>query len=257
MDWLMVFLGLVVGFIAASKSLKHEQRRTAPAIGKPIVVPRNIYPPPSCPPRPTPGGYHLSLQLADERVTSKALVEAWRKSVLGLIRLAVTNLQLARSQAEVMNSKGAVEAAATSIENVSRALLHCYGEKPDLNSGQEEPLRLLARRLQGEERAQFEKAIDEVGQLYWNKTVEAYISEKSIQTPLLNEARTQQILETATKIVAQFRRIMDEHFGTEIAELCEKCTKCGSLNISVWAFDAQEATYQCNICGYKWIQPRQ
>jgi DNA-directed RNA polymerase subunit M/transcription elongation factor TFIIS len=194
-------------------------------------------------------------QPGNEPLNGKNILENWRKSVLGLIRLAESNLQLAKSQAAVMNYKGAVEAAATSIENVSRALLHCYGEKPDLNSGQEEPLRLLARRLQGEERAQFEKAIDEAVQLYRNKIVEAYLSEKSIQAGLLNEARTQQIVEIAMKIVAQFRRIMDEHFGTEIAELSEKCTKCGALNIGVWAFDTRGATYQCNICGYKWIQP--
>jgi len=194
-------------------------------------------------------------QAENESLNGKNILENWRKSVLGLIRLAESNLQLAKSQAAVMNYKGAVEAGATSIENVSRALLHCYGEKPDLNSGQEEPLRLLARRLQGEERAQFEMAIDEALQLYMNKIVEAYLSEKSIQSTLLNEARTQQIVETAMKIVAQFRRIMVEHFGTEIAELREKCTKCGALNISIWAFDPRGAAYQCNVCGYKWIQP--
>ena len=194
-------------------------------------------------------------QATNETVNGKSLLENWRNSILGLVRLAESNLQFAKSQAIMMNHRAAAEAAATSVENLSRALLHCYGEKPDLNAGQEEPLRLLARRFQGDERARFEKAIDEAAQLCRNKIVQAYLSEKGIQAPLLSGTRTHQIIETAMKIGTQFRQIIDEHFATEIPELRERCPKCGALNIGVWSFNAEGSAYQCNVCSHKWIQP--
>jgi HEPN domain-containing protein len=194
-------------------------------------------------------------QAGNDAVDVKKILENFRRSVTGLIRLAESNLQAARTQAAMMNYKGAAELAATSVENVSRALLHCYGEKPDQSAGQEEPLRLLARRLQGDEKARFEKAIGEAAQLYRNKLVQAYLSEKGIRAPLLSEDRTQQMLETASRIVAQFRQIIDEHFAAEIPELDERCPKCGALTLGVWSFGPQGSSYQCNICGHKWIQP--
>jgi hypothetical protein len=188
-------------------------------------------------------------------VDVKKILENWRRSIVGLVRLAESNLQAARTQAAMKNHKAAAELATTSVENVSRALLHCYGEKPDQSAGQEEPLRLLARRLQGEEKARFERAIGEVEQLYRNKIIQAYLSEKGIRAPLLSGDRTQQILETATRIVSQFRQIIDEHFATEIPELDEGCPKCGALTVGVWTFGPAGSSYQCNICGHKWIQP--
>jgi HEPN domain-containing protein len=194
-------------------------------------------------------------QAGNDAVDVKRFLEGFRRSVVGLIRLAESNLQTARTQAGMMNYNAAAELATTSVENVSRALLHCYGEKPDQSAGQEEPLRLVARRLQGEEKARLEKAIGEAAQLYRSKSVQAYLSEKRILAPLLSEDRTQQMLETASRIVAQFRQIIDEHFAAEIPELDEKCPKCGALTLGVWSFGPTGSSYQCNICGHKWIQP--
>jgi DNA-directed RNA polymerase subunit M/transcription elongation factor TFIIS len=194
-------------------------------------------------------------QARNEPLNNNKILENWRKSILGLIKLAENNLQRAEFYITTMNYKEAVDAAATSIENISRALLHCYGEKPDPNSCQEEPLRIVARRLQVEERARFEKAVDEAVQIYRNKIFGTCLLENGVQISFLNEARTRQTVEIATKIVVQFRQIIEEHFGTEIAELSEKCPKCGALSISLWAFNIQGATYQCNICSHKWTQP--
>jgi DNA-directed RNA polymerase subunit M/transcription elongation factor TFIIS len=196
-------------------------------------------------------------QAGDEVVNGKNLIEQWRRSVMGLVQLAERNLQAARSQAAMKNHKAAAELAATSVENISRALLHCYGEKPDQNPGQEEPLKLLAVRLQGEEKNQFERAIREAVQLYRNKMLQTYLSEKDIQAPLLCQERTQQNLETATRIVSQFRHIIDEHFATEIPELGERCPKCGALTVGLWGFDPRGSSCQCNRCGYNWIQRTQ
>lgn len=287
MDGPIIILGILLGLIFAAKEVaryeewKAAHRSPPQPIGNPQDSPPQL---PTAPPYPQPmsitfrrlndsvpdilrdaareaeirRGISRSLPYlhpGSETVNGKNLVENWEKSVLGLIKLADSNLQRAKSQIAMMNYKGAAEAAATSVENVSRALLHCYGEKPDLNSGQEEPLRLVARRLQGEERAQFEKAIGEVVQLCRNKMVEAYFSENGVQGPFLSEAGTKQVLETAMKIVTHFKQLIDVHFGTEIPELSERCPKCGTLNIGVWAFGPQGATYQCNMCSHKWIQP--
>jgi len=200
---------------------------------------------------------HPHRQAEDEPVNSWSLIENWRKSIVGLIKLAESNLHTAKFQASVINHKAVAEAAATSVENISRALLHCYGEKPDLNSGQEEPLRLLARRFQGQEKVRFEKAIDEVVQLCRNRIVQACLAKRNIQAPLLTEARTKQIVETAVRIFTQFRQIIDEHFATEMPELREGCPNCHALNITLWAFSPQGSTHQCGVCGHKWIEPSQ
>lgn len=203
-------------------------------------------------PRPIPPRH---CQAGNDAVDVKKFLENWRRSIVGLVRLAESNLLAARTQAAMMNHKATAELSVTSVENVSRALLHCYGEKPDQSAGQEEPLRLLTRRFQGEEKARFEKMIGEAAQLYRNKIIQAYLSEKGIRAPLLSGDRTQQILETATRIVAQFRQIIDEHFATEIPEFGEGCPNCGALTVGVWTFGPQGSSYQCNICGNKWIQP--
>ena len=200
-------------------------------------------------PIPSPQG-----QNGNDVVNGKNLLENWRRSIVGLLRLADSNLQAAKSQAAILNHKAAVELAATSVENVSRALLHCYGEKPDQNACQEEPLKLLARRLQGEDKARVERAIGEAVQLYRNKIVHGYLSEKGIQVPLLSEDKTQKTIETATRIVTQFRQIIGEHFATEIPELGEMCPKCGALAVGLWTFGPQGSSYHCNICGHKWTQ---
>lgn len=211
------------------------------------TIRRQISQPPSYPP--------LYPQTRNTPLNSSQILETWRKSVLGLIKLAESNLQTAKFYIKTMNYYGAVDAAAASVENISRALLHCYGEKPNPNSDQEEPLKMVAGRLQGEERARFEKAINEAMQVHRNKIFGKCILENGIQISPLDEAKTRQTVEGAKEIVIQFRRIIEEHFETEIAELSEKCPKCGALSISLWAFSIQGATYQCNICSHKWTQP--
>ncbi|MEM3731883.1 MAG: hypothetical protein QXE74_08990 [Candidatus Bathyarchaeia archaeon] len=186
---------------------------------------------------------------------SKNIVENWRKSIVGLIKLAESNLKLAKSHLATQNYRGAVNAAITSVENISRALLHGFGEKPDPSLGQEEPLMMVARRLRGEERARFERMVKEAAKICRNKISEELPLEHDTSTLLLAEGKARRIVTAATNVVNEFKRIIQEHFGTEIAELSEKCPKCQSLTISVWAFNQHGTNYQCEICGHKWIQP--
>jgi hypothetical protein len=188
-------------------------------------------------------------------VDGNHLLENWRTSIIGLVQLSERNLQAARSQAAMNNRKAAAELAVTSVENISRALLHCYGEKPEQNPGQEEPLRLLSRRLQGEEKAQFEKAVGETAQLCRERTVQAEIPEKGVEAPSLCEERTQHVLGIATRIVAQFKHIIIENFATEIPELGEWCPECGAFTVYLWAFGPEGSTCQCSTCRHSWTQP--
>lgn len=198
-----------------------------------------------------------SPNIANERVSSKDMLETWRKSIVGLVKLAQRNLTYARQHLESGDYTTAVEAAVTSVENISRALMHCYGEKPELNSGQEEALRLLSLRLKGNEKIEFEKAIEEVMRLYHNKIVQRYLSTRNIGFSFLHtKARTALLLNTASRIFTLFAQIIDEHFATEIPELREACPKCHAIDISVWCFNEGTVSYTCNLCKHKWIQPR-
>lgn len=157
------------------------------------------------------------------------LVETWRKSIVGLVKLADRNLQSARQHLTAGNYRATIQTASTSVENIARALIHCCGDKPDSGSGQEEALRILSRRFEGEGKIEFEKALDKVARISHNRIVLKYTSRHNVQTQLFDETRTRQILESASKIVSLFKRIITEHFGEEIPELLSTKTKLDSM----------------------------
>jgi len=150
---------------------------------------------------------------------TKVLVEKWRKSIIGLVRLAEKNLELARERLELKYHKTAIQAASTSVENIARALIHCYGDKPDDSSGQEEALWMLSRRLEANEKRDFEKAIDTVARIGYNRSALTYLSKHNVQTQLFDETRARQILDSASKIVSLFKNMLIEHFGEEMPAL--------------------------------------
>ena len=117
----------------------------------------------------------------------------------------------------------AVEVAFTGVENISRALIHCYGGKPDPGPGQEEALRLLSQRLQGDEKTAFDKAIDKVANITKRKMAfpyrVQYVSTNNVQIRPLDEEETKQILESASNVVELFKQIIINNFSTEIPEL--------------------------------------
>jgi hypothetical protein len=255
MDWPIILLGFLIGTIAAFKSVKRDQQRTGQAIRGPVQVPRVVYPPLPIHPRPPAPGLALPPQVAGQGVASKAWVETWRKSIVGLVRLAQGNLASARRSLETRDCDAAVERGMTSVENISRALIHCYGEKPELQPGQEETLQLLSRRLNGNERTAFEKAIEVMIQLYGSRPVNEHPSTCNIGFPfILTKARTKRIIDSASEIVTLFTQIIHEHFATEIPELLEACPKCHAIDISMWSLSQESACYACNICGHKWSQ---
>jgi len=272
MAWLTIILGIVLGFVIAglkeySEKKPYRPQKTTRLHGTVPTVPqhtrydileyykerRHLH---TRRKLELPRLGELSRRQKTTIDKGKSLIENWRKSIVGLVKLADRNLSTARQNLGVGNYRAAVQAASTSTENVARALIHCFGDKPDTESGQEEALRFLSRKFKGNEKTEFERTIDIVAQLSQNKTVLRRLSSHDMPNGLFDEARTRQIVESASKIVTCFKQIMTERFANEIPELSEACPKCHSFNIYVWTFGSQMTRYECANCHSKWIGPR-
>jgi uncharacterized protein (UPF0332 family) len=263
MDPLVVLLGLMLGIVVVLGKSKSAQERTQqlrlqePAPQAPPS--RQVPPAPRLVP-PTPPTIVLPPLVqrgSREDLSTNAILDAWRKSIVGLIKLAERNLKYADECLKVGEYKRAVEAALTSIENASRALLHSYGEKPEDGPGQQETLKLLSRRFKGTESVDFEKAIEEITQLRCNCNVEECLQTRSLSTIFgLSKAEPSAILDSASRIVALFTQIIEAHFATEIPELGETCPKCHALDLDARIFDATSTNCTCKKCGHSWSEPR-
>jgi DNA-directed RNA polymerase subunit M/transcription elongation factor TFIIS len=141
----------------------------------------------------------------------------------------------------------AIQNAATSLENIARALIHCYGEKPISEPGQEEALGLLSRRFDGKEKQEFERAIHIASQADTTARTAA-------QPTLVNKADAEQTLSSASEAIDIFRRILTNHFATEVPELDETCPKCGSLKTVAWNSTQHGTTFECASCHHKWTE---
>ncbi len=141
---------------------------------------------------------------------TRSVLRNWRRSIAGLVRLAVKNLETAKELATEKNYCEAVSVAATSVENIARAFLHCYGGRPNLNSGQEEALRMISARL-CDERTKFELAIQNVAYINTVKDV--------LRTSTINKKEAKKVVTIASNIIEQFSRNMFENFSKEIPEL--------------------------------------
>jgi hypothetical protein len=183
----------------------------------------------------------------NENRRERDLVQNWKNSIIGLVKLADQNLQLARRYMSEGVFRPAILTADTSLENMSRALIHCYGGKPETEAGQEEPLKLICGRFGRLEKEEFEKGIHtarEIGNYARNLP----------QTTEPSESQTRKVLESARYAVDLFKRILVEHFATEIPELNEACPKCHSLNIWIGSLNPNQANCECQNCHHKWAE---
>jgi len=275
MDWLGMLIGCILGLAIVSLkelSSKEERRRTLDASHRRIHVPKAHLLPPN---------FHQELERSRQRIrrlqelskvrrivrlrrtrdkSGSTLVKRWRKGIAGLIKLADNNLAIAKYHLEMRRFEQAVEAASTSVENIARALIHCYGGKPDPDSGQEEPLRMLSQRFLEDEKVEFDKAVNTVAHIANTKMSLPYqanhISSRKVQIQSLDEATTRKTLDSASTVVHLFKRILSDHFAAEIPELDEACPECGSLNIGAWSFNEAKVNYECNNCHHKWTAAR-
>lgn len=105
----------------------------------------------------------------------KTLVEKWRTSVVGLIRSADKNLAITKQHLKIKNYWLVVKTASLSVENISLALVYCYGGKPNPDQGQEEALRMLSGSFKGREKTEFEEAVDAVARISHNRIIDRSI----------------------------------------------------------------------------------
>lgn len=106
------------------------------------------------------------------------------------------------------NVVGAAFAAAEGVEKMSRALLHCYGVKPESNFGQAEALRLLLAITKESLNENLGKSVAFMEKLTALKT----------STGLPNRATAKQIYDEATKTFELYKQTIQDKFGTEINE---------------------------------------
>ena len=193
-------------------------------------------------------------RLPQAAVRRPSLVERWRESVVGLARLAHQNLSLAKNHLGMRNHASALEYAATSLENISRALIHCLGGKPDKEGGQEEALRILSSKMQGEKKTELEEAIDSMATVNRDLTTMRE-SLKSNRRPSVGQAEIRKIIGSVSKAVVLLRQIIVKHFASEIPGLNIACPRCQSLYLlSVWAVGGAGIHHECGLCHHKWFK---
>ena len=186
------------------------------------------------------------------RIKRNSMVETWHRSIVGLVRSADKNLEQAQQHLKSKNYKDSIRAVSAGMENIARALIHCFGGKPNVDTGQQEPLRMLVSRLNEEEKSEFKQAIDVVVYIDNNRRAVSLHSTNKLQNQPIDEQKNKEILKSALKVNQLFKKIIMNHFLAEIPELSELCSKCGSMNISIWGFTEQSANYQCNNCRNTW-----
>ncbi len=161
---------------------------------------------------------HLQRTLEGQR-SVKALHQMWRRSIAGLLSLAQSHLQSAKENLQLHLYENSVSKAAASVENIARALLYCYGDKPDLKSGQTEALQILAARLNDSEKSIFQEAIKNVTVINHNSIALKQLASKKLRAKLFDQPNTRKLVERADSVVSIFQRIIDTRFRLEISEL--------------------------------------
>ncbi len=183
-----------------------------------------------------------------------SLVETWRESVAGLARLADQNLSLAKDHLSMRNHALALRHAAASLENISRALIHCLGGKPDMEGGQEEALRILSSTLPREEKTALGEAIGSMVTVNRNlRTTQDYLKSDIALSP--GQAKIEKIIGSASETVVLLRNILVQRFTSEIPSLRIACPRCQSLYSLLRARDSSYGSVQreCGLCHHKWF----
>jgi hypothetical protein len=185
------------------------------------------------------------IQTRTAKPREKAMRDEWKQSVIGLLRLSDQNLMLAKAHMTMKDFKSAIQTAGTSVENITRALIHCYGGKPDDDLGQEEVLKMLSRRFSGTERNTFDEMVQEVATIHIS-------TRDSLQKASCSEKDAQEVTNLANLVNTGIKQIMIIHFTNEIPELDDRCSKCNSFDIQVRRSELQPTSFQCRSCLNSW-----
>lgn len=150
---------------------------------------------------------------------AKSLYINWRRAIVGLLILADRNLKSGREKLTLEHYEDAIIDTAISVENAARALIYCYGGKPNTCSGQEEPLRMLATRFPESEREDFERAVETVARIAQNRTVLKNLPPGETKQELFSKRHAKELYRSALEVTSLFNGIIEDKFGDEIPEL--------------------------------------
>ncbi len=163
----------------------------------------------------------------------KSLYVNWRRAIVGLLGLAERNLQSGREKLILEDYENVIRDTAISVENAARALIYCYGGKPNVQSGQEEPLRLLATRFPEGEREEFDRTVNIVARIARNRMVLKHLPIGEAKQELFGKRQAMELCDSALEVTSFFRKIVEEKFGDEIPEVrtgkqCSQSRRRGS-----------------------------
>jgi uncharacterized protein (UPF0332 family) len=136
-----------------------------------------------------------------------------------LVKLAEENLRSAELRLKHDDHAESVRTAAIAVENVARALLHCYGEKPNPYSGQGEALRILATRFSELRRPEFGEIVDEVIRINVNREVLRNLPKNEVRKDIFDRTHASQTIGAAKIVISAIKKRIVNEFKDEIPEM--------------------------------------
>ena len=149
----------------------------------------------------------------------KHLYRNWGRTIARLVKLSEENLRHAELRLKYGEYAESVRNAAIGVENATRALLHCYGEKPNPYSGQGEALRILAARFDELRRPEFSNVIEQVTRVSMNREVLKNLPKNGVRKGIFDRSHSIQTVETAKTVISALKQKIVTNFKDEIPEI--------------------------------------
>jgi uncharacterized protein (UPF0332 family) len=143
----------------------------------------------------------------------------WGGTIVQLVKLAEENIRSAELRLKYKDYAESMRNAAVAVENVTRALLHCYGEKPNSSSGQGEALRILATRFDELRKPEFSEIVDEVIRINMNREVLRNLPKSEIRKDIFDHNHALQTIGAAKTVISAIKAIIVNEFKNEIPEI--------------------------------------
>ena len=99
---------------------------------------------------------------------------------------------------------------------MARALLHCYGIRPEQNYGQAEALRLLQAIAKESQNERFQEKITIVEKITAEKASMERRLRSQTATDFLDKTAAEQMLSEAANVIQFYKQIIQEKFATEL-----------------------------------------
>lgn len=150
------------------------------------------------------------------RPVQPRFVAIWRSAVNNLVQSATIHMSEAKRWLQLNNTGAAVLAACMGVEKMARALLHCYGIRPEQNYGQAEALRLLQAIAKENQNERFQEKIGLVEKITAAKASMELRLRSQTATDFPDKTAAEQMFSEAANIIQFYKQIIQEKFATEL-----------------------------------------